>query len=86
MTIDDYFVSGDLGNPDLTTWATRTRDYLEQSSNSDVNAVMWSWCGQVAGVNEDDINTYLALMSSLEDDYPSIDFVYMTGHTNGECS
>ncbi len=83
LDIDDYFVSGDLGNPDFTTWASRTRGYLEQSSNSDVNVVMWSWCGQVGGADESDIDTYLALMSGLESDYPAIDFVYMTGHTNG---
>ena len=32
---------------------------------------------------EADINTYLALMSELEEDYPSVKFVYMTGHTDG---
>lgn len=81
LDIDDYFVSGDLGNPDRTTWATRTRDYL--ANHDDVNVVMWSWCGQVSSASEEDINTYLNLMQGLENDFPNISFVYMTGHLDG---
>ena len=40
LDLDDYFVSGDLGNPDRTTWAQRTRDYLDNASNSDVNVII----------------------------------------------
>ncbi|NHJ40377.1 MAG: hypothetical protein FK731_10130 [Asgard group archaeon] len=83
LDIDDYFVSGDLGNPDRVTWATLTREYLDNPINSDVNVVMWSWCGQVSYATEEDINLYLALMNDLENDYPNVDFVYMTGHTDG---
>ncbi|MBD3191836.1 MAG: hypothetical protein GF308_14410 [Candidatus Heimdallarchaeota archaeon] len=83
LDIDDYFVDGDLGNPDRTTWAERTRTYLDDPSHSDVNVVMWSWCGQVSWASEEDINTYLSLMNGLETDYPDITFVYMTGHTDG---
>ncbi len=83
LDIDDYFVSGDLGNPDLTTWADRTESYLDNIGNLDVNVVMWSWCGQVSSASEQDINTYLTLMSTLETSYPNIHFVYMTGHTDG---
>ena len=83
LDIDDYGISGDLGNPDRTSWADRTRTYLENPSNADVNVVIWSWCGQVSGATETDIETYLNLMSSLESDYPNIRFVYMTGHTDG---
>ncbi len=82
LDLDDYFVSGDLGNPDRVTWENRTRVYLETAGNEDVNVVMWSWCGQVGGSVED-IETYLGLMVGLEEDYPNIDFIYMTGHTNG---
>lgn len=83
LDIDDYFVSGDLGNPDRTTWAERTRTYLDEAEHSDVNVVMWSWCGQVSSASEEDINTYLSLMNELEIDYPEVTFVYMTGHTDG---
>jgi hypothetical protein len=82
LDLDDYFVSGDLGNPDRVTWAQSTRDYLDNPANSDVNVVIWSWCGQVDGT-ESEINTYLSLMNQLEQDYPHIQFVYMTGHLTG---
>ncbi|MFX0093751.1 MAG: hypothetical protein ACFFBD_18510 [Candidatus Hodarchaeota archaeon] len=83
LDIDDYFASGDLGNPDRTTWAARTRTYLDNPAHSDVNVVIWSWCGQASSATETDITTYLTLMNTLETDYPSVEFVYMTGHTDG---
>jgi len=81
LDIDDYAISGDLGNPDRTSWASSTRAYL--ASNPAVNVVMWSWCGQVSSATEADINTYLRLMSELEKDFPDVKFVYMTGHLDG---
>jgi hypothetical protein len=81
LDIDDYAIPGDLGNPDRTSWAAETRTYL--STHTDVNVVMWSWCGQVSTSTEEDINTYLDLMSSLENDFKGVTFVYMTGHLDG---
>jgi hypothetical protein len=83
LDLDNDFASGDLGSPDRISWAQETRDYLNLSANSDVNVVMWSWCGQVSSANEADINTYLNLMAQLEIDYPGVTFVYMTGHLDG---
>ncbi|HUT82116.1 MAG TPA: hypothetical protein VMZ29_13020 [Candidatus Bathyarchaeia archaeon] len=83
LDIDDYFAPGDLGNPDFSAWASYTEDYLEDVANIDVNVVMWSWCGEVSYATESDINLYLSLMSQLEIDYPTVHFVYMTGHTDG---
>ncbi len=80
--VNDYTPEGDLGNPDRTTWAQRTRDFLNRSGGNDRNVVMWSWCGQVDGT-EAEINTYLNLMNELEEDFPDVTFVYMTGHLNG---
>lgn len=71
----------DLGNPDRSAWATATRSYLD--AHSDVNVIIWSWCGQVSTATEEDIATYLNLMDDLEYDYPGVDFVYMTGHLDG---
>lgn len=73
--------ASDLGNPNRTAWATATRNYLD--NNSDINVVIWSWCGQVSSATEEDINTYLNLMNQLESDYPNVHFVYMTGHLDG---
>lgn len=71
----------DLGNPDRTSWAIATRNYLD--AHPEVNVVIWSWCGQVSTATEDDIETYLSLMTGLEEDYPDAFFVYMTGHLDG---
>ena len=83
LDLDDYFTSGDLGNPDRITWESRTRDYLDNPANADVNVIIWSWCGQVSDASEENINTYLTLMNGLEQDYPDVKFVYMTGHLDG---
>ncbi len=71
----------DLGNPDRTSWADATRNYL--NNHSEVNVIMWSWCGQVSGASEDEIQTYLNLMNDLEAEFPAVVFVYMTGHLDG---
>jgi hypothetical protein len=78
---DASALPGDLGNPDRTSWATSTRNALNNNTLN-INMIMWSWCGQVDG-SESDINTYLTLMNQLELDFPNITFVYMTGHLNG---
>jgi len=81
LDLHDYAMPGDLGNPNRTQWEAETRKYL--AANHDVNVVMWSWCGQVSSATEADINTYLNLMSGLEEDFPDVKFVYMTGHLDG---
>jgi hypothetical protein len=81
LDLHDYAMRGDLGNPDFTQWEVETRDYL--AVNQDVNVIIWSWCGQVSSASEENINTYLSLMSGLEEDFPGVTFVYMTGHLDG---
>ncbi|MBI5326292.1 MAG: T9SS type A sorting domain-containing protein [Ignavibacteriae bacterium] len=78
---DGSLLPGDLGNPDRTTWASRTRTMLNNNTQN-INMVMWSWCGQVDG-SQSDIQTYLTLMNQLETDFPNVKFIYMTGHLNG---
>lgn len=78
---DGSLLPGDLGNPDRTTWASRTRTMLNNNTQN-INMVMWSWCGQVDAA-QSDIETYLNLMNQLETDFPNVKFVYMTGHLNG---
>ena len=81
LSLADRTPSGDLGNPDRVTWEARTRTYLN-GPGSDRNVVVWSWCGQ-ADTSEGNIDLYLNLMDGLEQDYPDVTFVYMTGHLNG---
>jgi hypothetical protein len=81
----DYCIPGanDLGNPDFTSWATATRTYLNGDGNNR-NAIMWSWCGEVSGASKSDIaDYYLANMAQLEEDFPNVSFIYMTGHLDG---
>jgi len=82
LALHDREPRGDLGNPDRTPWALRTRKLLD-TGWGDTNIIMWSWCGQVSGASEENINTYLKLMDQLETDYPQVVFIYMTGHLDG---
>jgi len=47
-----------------------------------VNVFMWSWCGEMSS-EDTQVQRYLDMMSELENEYPSVRFVYMTGHTDG---
>jgi hypothetical protein len=82
LSLFDHEPPGDLGNPDRREWARRTRQMLEKGWG-DVNIVMWAWCGQVSTATAEDIRLYLQLMQALENDYPGVVFVYMTGHLDG---
>ena len=73
--------ASDLGNPNWTAWADATKIYL--NANGGINVVMWSWCGQVSGATEANINTYLTRMNTLESEFPNVKFVYFTGHLDG---
>jgi hypothetical protein len=82
LSLADYTPSGDLGSPDRATWATLTRNYLN-GSGSNRNVVVWSWCGQAGTASASEITSYLALMNQLENDFPMVTFIYMTGHLDG---
>jgi len=82
LSLFDQTPQGDLGNPDRTTWAERTRSFLK-NEGSDRNLIVWSWCGQVSTASDKDIKTYLGLMADLEKEFPKVKFVYMTGHLDG---
>ena len=83
LDLHDYFRDGDLGHNGDTQWATETRDYLDNDPFSDdINVVIWSWCGGCSDNTPAGIQIYLDTMNDLETDYPNINFVYMTGHTD----
>lgn len=65
-------------------WVEETREYLNNPSHSDVNVIMWSWCGQVSGKYSSGVlwDEYLGPMTQLEEDYPHVTFIYMTGHVD----
>jgi hypothetical protein len=68
---------------DPDAFLDRARNALgSPDSTPQVNAFMWSWCGELS--NEDTpVQRYLDMMSELENEYPTVRFVYMTGHTDG---
>jgi hypothetical protein len=82
LDLHDYAMGGDCGY--YPQWYNNTINYLDNPSHSDVNVIIWSWCGQVddkyaAGTLESE---YLFPMTQLETDYPDVDFIYMTGHVD----
>jgi hypothetical protein len=88
LHLDDYAMgsyadsASDLGYAD---WAEATRNYLNDPDNANTNVIMWSWCGQVGDYHgQDMLDHYLTPMTILEEDFPNVFFVYMTGHTDGQ--
>jgi len=77
--INEY--GDDLGQAGDTSWVRPTRTWL--GAHPDYNVVMWSWCGGCSDNTEDGINAYLDAMNGLEQDYPNVTFIYMTGHLDG---
>ena len=77
LSVEEY--GSDLGDSE---WPAITRNRLNEAG-SDINVVMWSWCGQLSGLSSSDVDAYLSSMSALEGEYPSVKFIYMTGHTDG---
>jgi len=82
LSLADGTPPDDLGHNGDTSWADRTRTYLD-AQGSNRNVVIWSWCGGVSDNTEAGIDAYLNAMSQLEADYPDVTFVYMTGHLDG---
>ena len=63
-------------------WDDETREYLD--ANPDCNVIIWAWCGLENTVVDRDILThYLQPMNQLEQEYPNVAFVYMTGPLDG---
>lgn len=44
---------------------------------------MWSWCGQQSDNDLGTVQQYLDALDRLEQEYPRMRFIYMTGHTDG---
>jgi hypothetical protein len=76
-----YHQGDDLGYAEDTTWVPATRLYLD--AHPECNVAMFSWCGGVSSNTEEGINIYLSKMTELEQTYPNVTFVYMTGHLDG---
>ena len=88
LDLDDYGIPGvaDLSQGDSvdsngdTPWVISTRALLDNPANSHVNVVVWSWCS----INGHDAQRYVDNMEKLVSEYPSVYFVFMTGHAEGQ--
>ncbi len=74
---------------DASTFLQTARDHLNAAHASEVGQIrvfMWSWCGQMSdpGLPDDTPQQYLNFMAQLEQEYPGVIFVYMTGHTDSD--
>ena len=72
-----------MGYDDSWSWdpgafLDTARDMLDNAPQA--TAFMWSWCGEMSD-EDTPVQRYLEMMSQLEDEYPQVRFVYMTGHT-----
>jgi len=64
----------------VTPWVTCTRSFLDLPANAHVNVIMWSWCS----IDGHDAQRYVDNMEILVAEYPDVDFVFMTGHAQGQ--
>lgn len=60
------------------TWDASVRTYL--NAHPEINVVMGSWCDPA----DHDHYSYITRMEALIAEYPTITFVFMTGHPNGD--
>jgi len=75
-----------LAVPTIYYWATEegmqmTSDVL--THNPVINVSMWSWCGEMSTNNSAEVQRYIDSIEVLEARFPQVQFVYMTGHTDG---
>ena len=89
LDLDDYGIPcgvSDLSQGDfidehgLTPWVTCTREFLNDPGNAHINVVMWSWCS----IDAHDAQRYVDNMEILISEYPDVNFVFMTGHAQGQ--
>jgi len=72
---------GDLGTEGDLAWEGLTRTHL--GAHPETNVVIWSWCGGQSSNTVDGVQIYLNTMNQLEEEFPDVAFIYMTGHLDG---
>lgn len=81
----------DADQDGIADWAEFTAEFLDQEENRHVNVIMWSWCN----IGGHDIERYLRSMEWLISEFGEggsrtraaehpVQFVFMTGHANGD--
>lgn len=71
--------------PELYWQTSEGMDYTRAvlNNNPDINISMWSWCSQMDYYSEEEVNAYMDSISVLEQEFPDVIFVYMTGNAQG---
>lgn len=71
--------------PDLY-WEGDTAMDITRSvlTNFDVNISLWAWCTQLDDYSQSQAQVYLDNMAQLENEFPEITFIYMTGNAQSE--
>jgi hypothetical protein len=44
---------------------------------------LWTWCGQMSYYSDQQVQHYLDALAQLQSEYPSVHWIYFTGHTDG---
>lgn len=44
---------------------------------------LWTWCGQMSYYSDAQIEEYIDVLAQLDNEYPDVQFIYYTGHTDG---
>jgi len=78
------------GNPPETYitpedyWSTEGgKDRARAVADTDLfDFSMWAWCAQQSSNSEETVNQYLNTMDGFEQEYPSMRFILMTGHSH----
>ncbi len=52
--------------------------------DNDVNVSIFAWCSQMDYYSSSDLENYLQKLSDLEEEFPDVIFVYMTGNAQSE--
>jgi hypothetical protein len=88
LRVWDGMVSDDYVLP-THYWEGAGADALRSllSSNPSIAYSMWSWCGEMDDWTGEQVDAYLAAISALEEEFPNVVFIYMTGHAmSGWCA
>jgi hypothetical protein len=88
LCIHDGQVSQTYITPELywqsTAGMNNTRAVL--NGNTNLNYSGWSWCCQVNSYNESQVQAYLDSINQLEQEFPNVTFIYMTGNAQTDGS
>ncbi len=74
--------------PNYSFWKDGGIDVVRDLLNNhpQINVFAFAWCSHLDSYSEDDVNLYLTSMNTLEQEYPNITFVYMTGTADATSS